>query len=92
LKIKVDKHVIISNHIHEIIIIVGAICGRQVIEPPLSNIGEIVYAEINKIKYICENVKINEYVVIMLNYIYGIIIIIGAYLCVCPNKNMQIYK
>ncbi|GMG97603.1 transposase [Tepidimicrobium xylanilyticum] len=53
---------------------VGATCGRQFERPPLSNIGEIIDLEINKINSIYENVEINKYV-IMPNHIHMIIIL-----------------
>ena len=53
---------------------VGETCGRQFERPPLSNIGEIIDLEINKINSIYENVEINKYV-IMPNHIHMIIIL-----------------
>ena len=55
---------------------VGATLGRQFNKPPLSNIGEIINAEINKINSIYKNVEINNYV-IMPNHIHMIIILHG---------------
>lgn len=53
---------------------VGATFGRQLQKLPLSNIGEIVDLEINKINSIYENVQIKKYV-IMPNHIHMIIML-----------------
>lgn len=53
---------------------VGATFGRQFIKLSLSNIGEIINEEINKINSIYENVEINKYV-IMPNHIHMIIVL-----------------
>ena len=52
---------------------VGATCGRPDQKPLLTNIGELVNREINKISFIYENVQINKYV-IMPNHIHMIIV------------------
>lgn len=57
---------------------VGAVFDRQFEshyeKPPLSNIGQIIESEINKINSIYENVEIDKYV-IMPNHIHMIIIL-----------------
>lgn len=56
---------------------VGATSGRHYEKPPLSNIGEIIDLEINKINSIYENVEIDKYV-IMPNHIHMIIVLNNA--------------
>lgn len=53
---------------------VGATCGRLNTELPLSDVGEIVNTEIQKIDSIYENAEINKYV-IMPNHIHMLIIL-----------------
>lgn len=53
---------------------VGATFGRQFMKPQLSNIGEIINGEMNKVDSIYENVEINKYV-IMPNHIHMIIVL-----------------
>ncbi|TJX66429.1 transposase [Soehngenia saccharolytica] len=56
---------------------VRATFGRPYEKPPLSNIGEIIDLEINKINSIYENVEIDKYV-IMPNHIHMIIVLNNA--------------
>lgn len=53
---------------------VGATCGRQFNNLPLSEIGKTIDLEINRISSIYENVEINKYI-IMPNHIHMIIIL-----------------
>ncbi len=57
----------------------------------LSQSGKMIEKWVYELANKFSHIIIDKHV-IMPNHIHVIIIIVGADLCVCPNKNMQIYK
>ena len=65
---------------------VGETCGLQFDTPALSNIGEIINDEINKIRSFYNEIEIDKYV-IMPNHIHMIIVLHGVSGALIESKN-----